>query len=82
MASILKLRASRIRQAIAAFGVDAIGLEGMRWPMQAMEMKDHEDDPIRAMLPDFLNSRAYTIFGGTAEVQLDIIARTYCLTAS
>mgnify|MGYP002382399810 CR=1 FL=1 len=27
------------------------------------------------VLPEYLNSRAYTIFGGTSEVQRDIIAK-------
>jgi len=29
-----------------------------------------------ALLPDFLNSRAATIFGGAQEIQLGIIAKT------
>lgn len=73
VSSILKLRASRTKQAIAELGVEVLGVEGLRW-------KDHgdsEDDEVLAtLLPDYLNSRAYTIFGGAAEVQLGIIART------
>lgn len=79
VASILKLRASRLRQAIAEFGVDALGLESIRWPDSARTTAEG-GDAVRAMLPDFLNSRAYTIFGGAAEIQLGIIAKTFCLS--
>jgi len=27
------------------------------------------------VVPEFLNSRAYTIFGGSSEIQRDIVAR-------
>lgn len=73
VSSILKLRSSRIKQAIAQLGVQALGQDALRWrPPQT-------DDPLlalaRTVVPDYCNSRAYTIFGGTAEIQLGLIAR-------
>jgi len=79
VASILKLRASRLRQAIAQLGVQASGLEATRWPRQEAEA-DEDDALLGTLLPDFLNSRAFSIFGGAAEVQLGIIAKTVCFS--
>ena len=75
VASILKLRASRLRQSIAQLGLQAIGQEAVR----LAEPGADGDAAVEAMLPDYLNSRAYTIFGGAAEIQLGIIAKTLCL---
>ncbi|AQV96936.1 acyl-CoA dehydrogenase [Cupriavidus necator] len=87
VASILKLRASRLKQAIAELGIEVLGLESLRWrdaPGHALcagEADDQTDgvtgaEVMGTLLPEFLNSRAYTIFGGAAEVQLGIIARS------
>jgi acyl-CoA dehydrogenase len=70
VASILKLRSSRIRQAISELGIEVLGLESLRW--RAADA----DDVLGTLLPEYLNSRAHTIFGGAAEVQLGIIAKT------
>jgi acyl-CoA dehydrogenase len=69
VSSVLKLKASRLKQAVSALGVEALGAEALRW--------DGHDDPLSAVLvPDYLNARAATIFGGASEIQLGIIART------
>lgn len=67
VSSVLKLRASRLKQAIADLGVELLGAEALR-----------REDGARAniVVTDHLNSRAATIFGGAAEVQLGIIAKT------
>ena len=74
LSSVLKLRASRMRQAIAELGIEVLGAESLRWNSAG------EDGAAEAaqdtLLPDFLNSRAATIFGGTQEIQLGIIAKT------
>lgn len=75
VSSILKLRASRTRQAIGELGVEALGMEGLRW-RDTPAAHGLEDEVLGTLLPDYLNSRAYTIFGGAAEVQLGIIAKT------
>ncbi len=76
VASILKLRASRLKQTIAELGVDALGEAGLRWragPTTASAGEARLED---LLLPEYCNSRAFTIFGGTAEIQLGLIART------
>ena len=74
LSSVLKLRASRMRQAIAELGIEVLGPESLRWHGAG------EDGTIEGaqdtLLPDFLNSRAATIFGGAQEIQLGIIAKT------
>ena len=72
VASILKLRASRLKQAIAELGVDVLGQAGLRW------RSDPAVSALRpsVLVPEYCNSRAFTIFGGAAEVQLGLIART------
>jgi len=76
VSSILKLRASRTKQAIGELGVEVLGIEGLRWPDQSRQSGSDDDALLGTLLPDYLNSRAFTIFGGAAEVQLGIIART------
>ena len=74
LASILKLKASRMRQAVGELGVEVLGAEGLRW--RDADSPWGPESPLGVLLPDYLNSRAFTIFGGAAEVQLGIIART------
>ncbi len=70
---MLKLQASRLRQSISELGVDALGLEALRWHG---DPASESDQLLSTLLPDYLNSRAFTIFGGAAEVQLGIIAKS------
>ncbi len=78
--SMLKLRASEIKQSITRLGVDAIGEDSLVWESsRPLYRLDHEPGIGESALPlasTFLNSRAQTIFGGTSEVQRDIMART------
>ena len=69
VSSVLKLRASRLKQRVARLGVDLLG-------RRALVRDAGEDDLSSVLVTDYLNSRAATIFGGTSEVQLSIIART------
>ena len=74
LSSVLKLRASRMRQAIAELGIEVLGAESLRWHGAG----DESGIAVAAdtLLPDFLNSRAASIFGGAQEIQLGIIAKT------
>ncbi|MDB5818485.1 MAG: acyl-CoA dehydrogenase, N-terminal domain protein [Rhizobacter sp.] len=72
VSSILKLRASRLKQAIGELGVDALGLDGLRWNNE----RDDAAADAAVRVREYCNSRAYTIFGGAAEIQLGIIAKT------
>lgn len=72
VSSILKLRNSRMKQAIAEFGAEILGHEGLRWRTGEIDTSS----TMSVMIPDYLNSRAFTIFGGASEVQLAIIAKS------
>lgn len=61
-----KLIASEIRQEIEQFGSEMLGLQGLALPAEGAE---------RVPAARYLNSRAWSIFGGTSEIQLGIIAR-------
>jgi acyl-CoA dehydrogenase len=78
-ASVLKLRASEIRQALQEALVDALGPHALRWeaerPLFAAQFEGPEHEAQSLLLAQYLNGRAGTIFGGTSEVQLGIIAR-------
>ena len=79
ISSLLKLRASEIRQAVTKLGVEVIGhdalaVETMR-PLYKLNHEPAIPEEMLAVVPEYLNGRAYTIFGGTSEIQRDIIAK-------
>ncbi len=46
--------------------------------MRPLYKLNHEPpipEEMQTVLPEYLNGRAYTIFGGTSEIQRDIIAK-------
>ena len=79
--SVTKLLASNLRQDIDLLAVDLYGAAGLQLeqarPLYGPEAPDalHSRDAQMAA-PRYLNSRAWTIFGGTNEVQSNIIARS------
>lgn len=79
MSSLLKLRVSEIRQAVTRLGVDVIGHDALAVePMRPFYRLNHEPaipEEMLPVMPEYLNGRAYTIFGGTSEIQRDIIAK-------
>ena len=75
VASILKLRASRLKQAIGALGAQALGRSGLRWHSESV-LAGATSPQCSTLVPEYCNSRAFTIFGGAAEIQLGLIART------
>jgi len=68
ISSVLKLRASQLKQAVGELGVALLGRDALRWAEVPGAVEE-------ALLPDYLNSRAATIFGGAREVQLGIVAK-------
>jgi acyl-CoA dehydrogenase len=70
IASVLKLRASRLKQEIGKLAVDLLGNFGLE-----LGPEDSRDD-LHVLVRDYMNGRANTIFGGAAEVQLGLIARS------
>ena len=77
VSSILKLRASRLKQSIGELGVLAMGDQALKWTAGPSRLQAPEEHQLltQTVLGDYLNSRAYTIFGGASEIQLGIIAR-------
>jgi acyl-CoA dehydrogenase len=80
ISSLLKLRWSEIRQAIAELAVDVAGEDALRWrperPFYESLQLPPEEEEIAAVLPRYLNSRAFSIMGGTSEIQTNILAKT------
>ncbi len=79
VSSMLKLRVSEIHQAVTRLGVEVIGsdalfVEPMR-PLYRLNSTPQIPESSLPVVPKHLNGRAYTIFGGTSEVQRDIIAK-------
>ncbi|QMW21935.1 acyl-CoA dehydrogenase family protein [Sandaracinobacteroides saxicola] len=79
--SLVKLVASSLRQKIDALAVDVHGYHGLQLPPERPLYGNSAPEPVgsreaQLALPTYLNGRAWTIFGGTNEVQKNIIAKT------
>ena len=75
-----KLIASEIRQGIEALAVDGFGMAGLQLPRERPFYGPDMPQPIgsaeaQAAAARYLNARAWSIFGGTSEIQLTIIAK-------
>ena len=79
VSSMLKLRWSEIQQSITKLGLRLLGPDALAWetarPMHAAEPAAGLGDDERPLVAQYLNARAYTIFGGSSEVQREIVAR-------
>ena len=79
VSSLLKLRVSEIRQAVTRLGVEVIGNDGLYVePMRPFYKLNEEPaipEEMLPVVPEYLNGRAYTIFGGSSEIQRDIVAK-------
>jgi alkylation response protein AidB-like acyl-CoA dehydrogenase len=79
--SLTKLLASNLRQEIDLLAVDLHGVAGLQLEAARPLYGANAPEPIisreaQLAAPRYLNSRAWTIFGGTNEVQANIIARS------
>lgn len=79
--SLTKLIASNLRQEIDLLAVDLYGVAGLQLEAQRPLYGDSSPEPVRSRgaqlaAPRYLNSLAWTIFGGTNEVQSNIIAKS------
>jgi acyl-CoA dehydrogenase len=80
ISSLLKLRWSELRQAVTELAVDVAGTDALRWvderPLyEALQLPPDEEENL-SLIPRYLNGRAFTIMGGTTEVQTNILAKT------
>ncbi|WP_119157083.1 acyl-CoA dehydrogenase family protein [Caldimonas tepidiphila] len=78
-ASLLKVRGTELRQAIFEALVDIAGPDAVPFSLRAQELEHLEEaatDPaLAALAANCLDSRKLTIYGGTNEVQRNLIAR-------
>jgi alkylation response protein AidB-like acyl-CoA dehydrogenase len=79
--SLTKLLASNLRQDLDLLAVDLYGAAGLQLETTRPLYGEDAPVPVRSRnaqlaAPRYLNSRAWTIFGGTNEVQANIIARS------
>ena len=79
--SVTKLLASNLRQDIDLAAVDLYGAVGLQLEQHRPLYGHNAPAPVHSpgaqvATPRYLNSRAWTIFGGTNEIQSTIIART------
>lgn len=79
--SLTKLIASQLRQQIDALAMDLHGYDGLQLPAQRPLYGNDAPEPVgpreaQTVAAAYLNARAWTIFGGTDEVQKNIIAKT------
>lgn len=79
--SLTKLLASNLRQEIDLLAVDLFGLAGLQLDTTRPFYGNGAPEPVHSKAAQvaaarYLNSRAWTIFGGTNEVQSTIIAKS------
>ncbi len=78
--SLVKLISANLRQAMNELTVDLFGYDAMQLPVTRPLYGNAAPEPIgsrdaQLALPEYLNGRAWTIFGGSDEVQKTIIAK-------
>ena len=80
VSSLVKLRWSQLRQTISELAVDAIGLDALRMvpdrPLYETLQLPPEEEEMLSTTPRYLNYRAYTILGGTTEIQTGILGKS------
>ena len=79
-ASIIKLRSSEVEQDISELVLEAVGYYGFPF-FGEEEQDDYISDPVgsfyaRSAAPQFFNFRKTTIFGGSSEIQKNILAKS------
>lgn len=77
--STLKILRSRIRQAITEAMVEALGPDAQRWeghrPLHDLPERPESEEERRVAGPAYVAARAQSLFGGSNEIQLEIVAR-------
>ncbi|HKT19818.1 MAG TPA: acyl-CoA dehydrogenase family protein [Stellaceae bacterium] len=80
ISSLVKMRWSQLRQQIAELAMDTAGEEALKWivgrPLYETLELARDEEEILSVTPRYLNYRAYTIFGGSTEIQTTILAKS------
>jgi alkylation response protein AidB-like acyl-CoA dehydrogenase len=79
--SLIKLVGSNLKQQVSTLMMRLHGYSGLQLPSERPLYGDNAPPPLSSIAaqlaaPIYLNNRAWTIFGGTNEVQRSIIAKT------
>ena len=79
ISSMLKMRWSSIRQEVSELALDAAGEDILKWEPErplydALQLPPDEEE-LLGIAPRYLNFRAYTILGGTNEIQAGILGK-------
>ncbi|MBT6289089.1 MAG: acyl-CoA dehydrogenase, partial [Rhodospirillaceae bacterium] len=79
ISSMLKMRWSSIRQEVSELALDAAGEDILKWEPErplydALQLPPDEEE-LLGIAPRYLNFRAYTILGGTNEIQAEILGK-------
>ncbi|SMC86653.1 acyl-CoA dehydrogenase family protein [Rhizobium sp. RU36D] len=78
--STMKIVRSRIRQAICELAASILGPDALRWeahrPLHDLPPEDEISKERKVASAVYFNSRSQSIFGGSNEIQLEIIAKT------
>ena len=79
ISSMLKMRWSSIRQDVSELALDAAGEDILKWEPErplydALQLPPDEEE-LLGLAPRYLNYRAYTILGGTNEIQAEILGK-------
>jgi alkylation response protein AidB-like acyl-CoA dehydrogenase len=69
--SMLKIRGTQVQQRIAELNVEVAGVLGYVWPAE----DSLDPDPFMRAAPNYAFSRAATIYGGSTEVQYNVMAK-------
>ena len=78
--SLVKLVSANLRQSLNTLAVDLFGYDALQLPSLRPLYGNEAPEPVgsraaQLALPEYLNGRAWTIFGGSDEVQKTIIAK-------
>ena len=78
--SLTKMLGTDIGQRLDAIGLELLGYDGLQLPMERPLYGNEAPEPVgsqaaQVALGGYLNNRASTIFGGSDEVQKNIIAK-------
>lgn len=76
ISSVIKLRSSNLMQTLDEIGLDAVGRRVAARFRAVGEQRSNAGEPGVEWLHNFLHGRARTIYGGSSEVQKNVLARS------
>jgi hypothetical protein len=76
VSSVIKLLSSNLMQTLDEIGLDATGRRVASRFRVVGDDRANADEPGVEWLRNFLHGRARTIYGGSSEVQKNVLART------